>query len=46
MDLQPTGIQFRVNGMTVFSFRDRKCIERWDVLSLNLITFLLQQEDN
>ena len=46
MDLQPTNKQFRVTGMTVFSFRDTKCIERWDVLSLNLITFLLQQEDN
>jgi predicted ester cyclase len=46
MGLQPTDKQLRVNGMTVFSFRDTKCIERWDVLSLNLITFLLQQEDN
>ena len=34
MDLQPTGIQFRVNGMTVFSFRDRKCIERWNLVDM------------
>jgi predicted ester cyclase len=27
MDLQPTNKQFRVNGMTVFSFRDAKVIE-------------------
>ena len=26
MDLQPTNKQFRVSGMTVFSFRDSKCI--------------------
>ena len=25
MDLQPTNKQFRVSGMTVFSFRDSKC---------------------
>ena len=46
MGLQPTHKQLRVNGMTVFSFRDTKCIERWDLLSLNLITYLLQQEYN
>lgn len=34
MDLQPTGIHFRVNGMTVFSFRDRKCIERWNLVDM------------
>ena len=34
MDLQPTDKQFRVNGMTVFSFRDTKCIERWNLLDM------------
>ena len=37
MDLHPTNKQFRVNGMTVFYFRDAKVIERWnlvDVMSL------------
>ena len=37
VDLQPTDKQFRVNGMTIFSFLDAKVIERWnlvDTLSL------------
>ena len=40
MDLQPTEEQFRVNGMTVFSFRDEKIIERWNLVD---ITSLLEQ---
>ena len=34
MDLQRTDKQFRVNGMTVFSFRDTKCIERWNLVDM------------
>ena len=34
MDLQPTDKQFTVNGMTVFSFRDTKCIERWNIVDM------------
>jgi len=34
MDLQPTDKQFRVNGMTIFSFRDTKCIERWNLVDM------------
>jgi predicted ester cyclase len=34
MGLQPTNKQFRVNGMTVFSFRDAKCIERWNLVDM------------
>ena len=34
MDLRPTDKQFRVNGMTVFSFRDTKCIERWNLVDM------------
>ena len=34
MNLQPTDKQFRVNGMTVFSFRDTKCIERWNLVDM------------
>ena len=34
MDLRPTDKQFRVNGMTVFSFRDKKCIERWNLVDM------------
>jgi predicted ester cyclase len=34
MDLRPTDKQFRVNGMTVFYFRDTKCIERWNLVDM------------
>ena len=34
MDLQPTDKQFRVNGMTVFSFRDAKVTERWNLVDM------------
>ena len=34
MDLEPTDKQFSVNGMTVFSFRDTKCIERWNLVDM------------
>ena len=34
VDLRPTDKQFRVNGMTVFSFRDTKCIERWNLVDM------------
>src|SRR6478672_10455972 len=30
-DLRPTDKQFVVKGMTIFSFRDAKVIERWNV---------------
>ena len=34
MDLQPTNKQFKVNGMTVFSFRDAKVVERWNLVDM------------
>src|SRR5829696_406204 len=34
VDLQPTGKQFKVNGMTIFSLRDAKCIERWNLVDM------------
>ena len=34
MDLQPTNKQFRVNGMTIFSFRNAKVIERWNLVDM------------
>ena len=34
MDLRPTNKQFKVNGMTIFSFRDTKCIERWNLVDM------------
>src|SRR4051812_15877731 len=35
MDLQPTNKQFKVNGMTIFSFHDSKCVERWNLVDMN-----------
>jgi predicted ester cyclase len=34
MDLHPTNKQFKVKGMTVFSFRDAKVIERWNLVDM------------
>jgi predicted ester cyclase len=34
MDLHPTNKRFKVNGMTVFSFRDAKVIERWNLVDM------------
>lgn len=33
-DLQPTGRKFKVNGMTEFSFRNKKIIERWNLVDM------------
>ncbi len=32
--LQPTNKQFNVDGMTVFSFRNAKIIERWNLVDM------------
>jgi predicted ester cyclase len=37
MDLQPTNKPFRVNGMTVFAFRDAKVIDRWNLVDMMLL---------
>jgi predicted ester cyclase len=34
MKFQPTNKRFRINGMTVFSFRDAKVIERWNLVDM------------
>jgi predicted ester cyclase len=34
IDIKPTDKQFRVNGMTVFSFCDAKVIERWNLVDM------------
>lgn len=34
MNLRPTNKQFKVNGMTIFSFRDAKVIERWNLVDI------------
>jgi predicted ester cyclase len=47
MDLQPTNKQFRVNGMTIFSFRDAKVIERWNLVDMmSLMEQLRTQSSN
>ena len=33
-DFRPTDKQFVVKGMTIFSFRDAKVIERWNVVDM------------
>jgi predicted ester cyclase len=45
MDLQPTNKQFRVNGMTVFSFRDAKCIERWNLVDMSSLMEQLREKN-
>jgi predicted ester cyclase len=40
LDLRPTDKQFKVNGMTVFSFSDEKIVERWNLVD---ITSLVEQ---
>ena len=34
MEIQPAGKHFRVNGMTIFSFRDAKVVERWNLVDM------------
>ena len=33
-DLQPTSRQFKVDGMTEFSFRNGKIVERWNLVDM------------
>ena len=34
LDIQATDKQFKVSGMTIFSFRDEKIIERWNLVDI------------
>ena len=34
LELPPTNKTFRVNGMTIFYFKDRKCVERWNLVDM------------
>jgi predicted ester cyclase len=34
MGLGPTDKQFKVDGMTVFSFRNSKVVERWNLVDM------------
>lgn len=33
-NIQPTDRKFKVDGMTIFSFRNAKCIERWNIVDI------------
>jgi steroid delta-isomerase-like uncharacterized protein len=38
LDILPTNKQFTVKGMTIFSFRDAKVIERWNLVDMKSMT--------
>jgi predicted ester cyclase len=42
LGIQPTNKQFRVNGMTVFSFGDGKVIHRWNLVDMMSLMELLK----
>ena len=37
MGFRPTDKQFRVDGMTIFSFRNSKVVERWNLVDMVLL---------
>jgi steroid delta-isomerase-like uncharacterized protein len=44
VDLLPTNKQFTVKGMTIFSFRDSKIIERWNLVDMKSMTEQLESQ--
>ena len=34
LEISPTNKTFRVNGMTIFYFKDRKCVQRWNLVDM------------
>jgi predicted ester cyclase len=44
LDIQATDKQFKVNGMTIFSFRDQKVAERWNIVDINSLTGQLKTQ--
>jgi len=44
LDIQATDKQFKVNGMTIFSFRDQKVAERWNIVDINSLTGQLRTQ--
>ncbi len=40
LGIPPTNKSFRVNGMTIFYFKDRKCVQRWNLVDM---TSLMEQ---
>jgi len=44
LDIQATDKQFKVNGMTIFSFRDEKVTERWNIVDIISLTGQLRAQ--
>lgn len=44
LDIQATDKQFKVNGMTIFSFRDEKVTERWNIVDIISLTGQLKAQ--
>jgi predicted ester cyclase len=44
VDLKPTNKRFIVNGMTVFSFHETKCVERWNLVDMNSLMEQLRNQ--
>lgn len=40
LDMPPTNKTFRVNGMTIFYFQDKKCVQRYNLVDM---TSLIEQ---
>src|SRR6187200_2910605 len=34
LEIPPNNKTFRVNGMTIFYFKDRKCVQRWNLVDM------------
>ena len=44
LDMQATDKQFKVNGMTIFSFRNEKVTERWNIVDIISLTGQLRAQ--
>jgi predicted ester cyclase len=44
LDIQATDKQFKVNGMTIFSFRNEKVTERWNIVDIISLTGQLRAQ--
>jgi steroid delta-isomerase-like uncharacterized protein len=43
LEMPPTNKTFRVNGMTIFYFKDRKCVQRWNLVDMTTLMEQLNQ---
>ena len=46
LDIQATGKQFKVNGMTLFSFHDARIVERWNLVDTMSLLEQLKAKSN